>query len=134
MTPNRAWELLRSQRVAVLGTIGPDGRPHLVPFVFAVTGERTLISAVDTKPKKSRSLRRLDNIRRDPRVTVLAHNYDEDWTKLWWVRAEGTAAVRDASPPGGEVLAGRYAQYTDDDLGPWILVEIERLTGWQASG
>src|SRR5690606_41273301 len=54
------------------------------------------------KPKRSRELRRLENIRRDPRVTVLAHHYEADWSKLWWVRAEGTATVREVPPDTAE--------------------------------
>ena len=134
MDSDTAWELLRSQPVAVLATIGADGSPHLVPFVFAATEGRTLVSAVDAKPKRSRSLRRLENIRRDPRVTVLAHHYDiEDWSRLWWVRAEGTATITESSPPGSDLLEARYPQYADQELGPWIVIEVDHLTGWQAA-
>lgn len=134
MNSDTAWELLRSQPVAVLATTAPEGNPHLVPFVFVATGERTLLSAVDAKPKRSRNLRRIENIRRDPRVTVLAHHYDdEDWSQLWWVRAEGTATITESSPPGSDQLQGRYPQYSGQDLGPWIVIEVHHLTGWQAA-
>src|SRR5205823_9040776 len=61
-------------RVARLATTDPDGRPHLVPIVFAVDGD-TLYSAVDDKPKRSRRLRRIENARARPDVTVLVDHY-----------------------------------------------------------
>src|SRR6187397_2768867 len=79
-------------RVARLATIGPDSRPHLVPIVFVVVDD-VVWSAVDSKPKSTRALRRLDNIRSHPRVSVLVDHYDDDWTSLWWVRIDGDAQV-----------------------------------------
>ena len=46
------------ERVARLATVGPDGRPHVVPICFALDGD-TLYTAVDSKPKSTRRLRRL---------------------------------------------------------------------------
>jgi nitroimidazol reductase NimA-like FMN-containing flavoprotein (pyridoxamine 5'-phosphate oxidase superfamily) len=62
---------LKAARVARLATTDPDGRPHLVPIVFALEGD-TLYSAVDRKPKRSSKLRRIENAlrparRHDPR-------------------------------------------------------------------
>src|SRR5438067_11615009 len=79
-------------RVARLATVGPADRPHLVPCTFAVEGDR-IVSVVDAKPKRTTALRRLDNIRANPNVTVLEDRYDEDWRRLWWGRADGTATV-----------------------------------------
>ncbi len=81
-------------QVARLATIDPDGRPHLVPIVFAVEGD-TLYSAVDRKPKRSTRLRRIENARARPDVTVLVDHYDDDWTRLWWICLRGRARVLD---------------------------------------
>ena len=70
-------ERVRTARVARLATTDPDGRPHLVPIVFALAGER-LYSAVDAKPKRSRSLRPVANARERPDVTVLVDQYEDD--------------------------------------------------------
>ncbi|CAN5864311.1 TIGR03668 family PPOX class F420-dependent oxidoreductase [soil metagenome] len=128
------WDRLVAQPVAVLATIGDDGRPHLVPFTFGESAPRQLVSAVDAKPKSTRRLQRLENIERDPRVTVLAHEYDSDWTRLWWVRAEGQAEVVDSPPPGAHRLFDRYPQYLDQTLGPWIVIDVENVAGWSADG
>src|ERR671932_227372 len=79
-------------RVARLATTDPDGRPHLVPIVFVVDGD-TLYSAVDRKPKRSTKLRRIENARVRPDVTVLVDHYDDDWSRLWWIRVRGRARV-----------------------------------------
>ena len=67
-------ERVAAARVARLATIDPDGRPHLVPIVFVLDGE-TLYTAVDEKPKRSRTLRRIENARARPDVTVLVDHY-----------------------------------------------------------
>src|ERR671931_161664 len=87
-------ERLHAARVARLATIDPDGRPHLVPIVFALDGE-TLYSAVDRKPKRSQTLRRIENARVRPDVTILIDHYGDDWSQLWWIRLRGRARVLD---------------------------------------
>lgn len=130
-----SWARLAASDSAVLATINADGTPHMVPFVFAPADPDYIVFAVDAKPKGSRRLRRLDNIAQDSRVTVLADHYEPDWTRLWWVRAEGTAAVTDAEPdPGGPLLRERHPHYRDQELGPWVVITVERITGWSASG
>src|SRR5712692_6363268 len=85
-------------RVARLGTIGATGAPHLVPFCIALDGD-VLYSAVDRKPKRSVRLRRLENAAAEPRVCVLVDHYEEDWSRLWWVRLDGRALQLE---PGAE--------------------------------
>jgi PPOX class probable F420-dependent enzyme len=122
--------------VARLATAGVDGRPHIVPIVFAVDGD-TLYFAVDAKPKRTANLKRLNNIGVNPAVAVLVDHYEDDWTRLWWVRAEGTASVvaddAEAARAMG-LLAGRYAQYRETPPpGPVVAIRIQRLTGWSAA-
>jgi PPOX class probable F420-dependent enzyme len=131
-----ARELFATARVARLATLGPGGRPHLVPVVFALDGD-TIVSAVDAKPKRTTALRRLANVRADPRVALLADHYDEDWTALWWVRADGRGRVLepdDATARAAvERLVARYPQYRDAaPAGPVLAVEVERWSGWRA--
>ena len=128
-----AWDLLNSKSVAILGSINADGTPHLVPFTFAALGQYVLVTVVDAKPKSTRELRRLGNIRRDPRVTVLAHHYEHDWSGLWWVRGEGIAAVFDAEPEAArQALVDRYPDYESHTLGPWVTIAIDSLASWTA--
>jgi len=124
-------ELFATARVARLATVSPDGRPHLVPIVFAVSGD-LVHTAVDAKPKRTRNLRRLANIAADPRVTVLADHYDEDWSQLWWVRADGTARILDESAEAIAALQARYPQYRETPPpGPFLEITVARWTAWQ---
>lgn len=124
-------ELFASCRVARLATIGPTGAPHLVPVVFALTGD-VVHTAVDAKPKTTRRLRRLANIEADPRVTLLADHYAEDWSTLFWVRADGLARVRETSPEGLAALVDRYPQYrAAPPPGPFLEISVTRWSAWQ---
>lgn len=128
-------EALGGARRGILGTIGPEGQPHLVPIVFVVLAGGEIVTAVDHKPKSTRDLKRLRNIDRDPRVTLLVDEYDDDWSRLWWVRVDGLAHVSDVAPPGSnEALAEKYAPYRDSPpAGPWIVIEVVTLTSWTAT-
>ena len=126
---------LTAARVARLATTDPDGRPHLVPIVFAVEGD-TLYSAVDAKQKRSTTLRRIENARRNPDVTVLVDHYDDDWTRLWWIRLRGRARVLDGGAECDRALAllgEKYAQYHDEAPGPPILaIDVIETREWSA--
>ena len=135
-----ARQRFASAPVARLATAGLDGRPHLVPVTFVLDsgpapGDRIYI-AVDAKPKTTTDLRRLRNIGADPRVAVLADHYEDDWDALWWVRADGLAAIlsqpEDMAGPL-YLLAARYRQYQENPpAGPVIAIAVERWTGWAA--
>ena len=125
-----------SSPVARLSTVRPDGGPHVVPIVFALVGD-TVFSAVDAKPKRSTALQRLANVRAEPRCALLVDHYDDDWRRLWWVRAEGHGEVVDVVPaghPGIHALAQRFSQYRDEPpSGPLLVVTVQRWTGWSST-
>lgn len=123
-------EKLDSARVAVLATVNPDGTPHLVPVVFALS-EGRIVTAVDGKPKTTARLRRLSNIQSNPSVSLLVHHYEEDWSMLWWVRIDGRATVVAADDEARSALRARYPQYDSVDLrGPVISIEVTGSTSW----
>lgn len=136
MDRSEALERLGRARVGRLATADAQGRPHVVPFVFALDGE-TAYWVVDEKPKRSKDLKRLANIRQNPRVEILVDGYDEDWTKLWWVRAGGTARILEPGEERGRalsLLAEKYTQYTSAPPGgPAVAIRIDRVTGWKAT-
>lgn len=120
-------------RVARLATVRPDGSPRLVPVTFAVV-DGLVASAVDTvKPKRDTRLARLTDVEGDPRVGLLADEYDEDWSRLWWVRLDGTAALRSEWPAAVEALRAKYEMYQDAPFAPpYLEVRPSRWTGWSA--
>ncbi|WP_402371747.1 TIGR03668 family PPOX class F420-dependent oxidoreductase [Isoptericola rhizosphaerae] len=128
-------------RRAVLATADADGAPHLVPVTFALLGGQDgtqLVSAVDHKPKSTTDLRRLRNLAANPRAALLVDAYDEDWARLWWVRADGPASVEHDGPAREialDALSGRYPPYRERrPTGPVVRVHVDRWTGWTAQG
>jgi PPOX class probable F420-dependent enzyme len=128
---------VEAARVGRLATVDAEGRPHLVPICFALDGE-TLYSAVDEKPKRSRRLKRLENVGAHPDVTVLVDHYEEDWSHLWWVRLRGKARVVEEGQEyerALSLLTEKYAQYEHErPRGPVIAIELEEWRSWSAAG
>jgi PPOX class probable F420-dependent enzyme len=106
-----------------------------VPIVFAIDGD-TVYTAVDRKPKRSRTLRRIENARARPDVTILVDRYDEDWSQLWWIRLRGRARVLDAGDErlrALQLLAEKYPQYEDEPPdGPVLAVDVTETRPWSA--
>lgn len=133
MTPEEARERFSAARIARLATADAAGRPHLVPIVFAVEGDR-VYSVVDAKPKRTGALRRLANVRENPAVALLVDHYDDDWSALWWARADGHARVLEPDQPEARqavgLLSRRYPQ--QQARGPVLAVDVARWSGWSA--
>ena len=123
----------RRARVARLATVGEDGKPHLVPVCFELAGDR-VVSVVDAKPKRTGELRRLANIRAHPSVTLLVDEYDDDWTRLWWVRADGLARVVETGADRDDAVAALTAKYPQYEAqppgGPVVEVTVHGWVGW----
>ncbi len=120
-------------RAARVGTIDEQGRTHLVPIVFVVEQD-TLYSPTDAGPRLPKRLR---NLARDPRVTVLVDDYGEDWSQVWWVRLRGAGrVVQDAAEHdrARQLLAAKYPQFGDGPGdGAMMAVDIEEWSGWANS-
>jgi PPOX class probable F420-dependent enzyme len=130
--PAIAEEHFAQARIGHLATVTPDGRPHIVPVCFALH-DGMVYTAVDAKPKARTALARLANVRATGRASVLVDHYEEDWSRLWWVRVDGPAEVVD-SPAAIDALAAKYAQYrAERPTGPVIAIAPERWVSWVAS-
>ena len=127
MTPAEARRRFERARVATLATVDGTGAPHAVPVTYAVDGD-LLWTAVDGKPKRGTELRRLANIRAEPRVSLLAQYWAEDWALLWWVRVDGVATIVDDPATTRHVtglLRAKYPQYDGVPVtGPAIRVAV----------
>ncbi len=122
--------------VARLGTADAQGRPYVVVVTFTVQGD-TVYTAVDQKPKSGTNLKRLRNVGENPQVSMLADEYSDDWSALWWARADGRAVILDDQRQMAEplrLLASRYWQYREaPPTGPVLAVTVERWSGWSAA-
>jgi PPOX class probable F420-dependent enzyme len=135
----RALAVLARARVAHLATADQYARPHVVPIVF-VYEDRTLFTPIDRKPKSVsdwRELRRVRNIEANGRVSVVIDEYDEDWSRLAWVRFDGIAEVLTTGSERERavgLLTQKYAQYQAMSLegAPVVCVHIERASSWSA--
>ena len=129
---------IQSGRVARMATVDADGCPHIVPICYAYDGSR-LYSAVDKKPKRVEAtlLRRLVNIRGNPRICVIIDEYDEDWSRLRFIIIHGTAAIE---PAGAEhrrainLLRNKYPQYRtmilEEVVNPVIAITPTKVVSW----
>jgi PPOX class probable F420-dependent enzyme len=137
LTSDDARERFAASRVARLATITADGWPHVVPICFVVAAD-TVYSAVDEKPKRSAALKRLANVAANDAVSLLVDHYDDEWSRLWWVRADGRARVVSADSEehvlSVAALRHRYEQYASHSLADAVLaVDVSAWTGWAAS-
>jgi PPOX class probable F420-dependent enzyme len=135
MEPREARSRFAAARVARLATADAAGRPHLVPVAFALDADRVYSAIDDVKPKATRRLKRLQNIAANPAVSILADHYEDDWEKLWWVRADGEAYVVEDEAElerARELLRTKYPQYGELglDIGGAIAIDVSRWSSW----
>jgi PPOX class probable F420-dependent enzyme len=128
---------LKTARVARLATLDTELRPAMVPVCFAFDGS-VFYSAIDRKPKQVTpdQLARVRNIRETPHVALLVDEYDEDWTRLWYVLVRGEAAMVSAEAERAQaiqLLRAKYAQYDVKmlaDDAPVLRITPVRVTAW----
>lgn len=135
MDPTDCLAYLDSACFGVLGTVDPDHGPHLVPVVFAVADGELVVPIDSVKPKETKRLRRIENLRADPRASLLVDHRSDDWTELWWVRVDldfkGTVEVGTAWQSR---LAARYSQYRQPGtIHSLLLFDVRSLRGWTAT-
>jgi PPOX class probable F420-dependent enzyme len=136
VTEEEARRRIATARVGRLASIDPNGRPHVVPICFAVSGTR-VVSVIDQKPKRTVQVRRLENVRRNPDVQLVVDHYDDDWSALWWVRISGRGRVVDGGATRDEaidLLGRKYRQYREHrPMGPVLVIDITQISSWQAT-
>lgn len=137
----QARQRFLNARVARFASVAESGAPHLVPVTFAVIkaelgDEDLIVSAIDHKPKSTTALRRLDNIAVHPQVTFLVDEYDDNWDRLWWSRADAVAEIIDGAVRTRAIAAlrAKYPQYErTPPSGVVIGSRVLGWSGWQAA-
>ncbi|MCY4013527.1 MAG: TIGR03668 family PPOX class F420-dependent oxidoreductase [Gammaproteobacteria bacterium] len=117
--------------LARLATVG-ETHPHIVPVVFCeVRG--AIYVPIDGKPKSGRRLQRLRNIDRDAAVCLLVDVYDDDWSRLRWVRVDGRAERTPTTDAVAAALRAKYPQYVTTPLGnSAIRITVDRVRSWRS--
>ena len=135
--PADVTEFIASARLGRLATADGTGQPLVLPICYAWDGE-ALVSAIDAKPKRAGELKRVRNIRENPKVSVVIDHYDEDWSTLRYVIIQGRARIlTDGSDfaRGADLLLAKYPQYRvmglDRESGLMIKVDSDRVTQWR---
>lgn len=109
-------DYLGNHRVARLATINQNCTQQLIPIVFA-NDKKKIYFVIDNKPKlkSKKKLKRLENIERNPYVTLLVDDYSEDWRKLSYTMIYATAKILDLrskeKAKALELLRQKYPQY-----------------------
>jgi PPOX class probable F420-dependent enzyme len=136
VTEDEARDRLADAPVGRLATVDASGRPRVQPCCFVLDGE-VVYSAVDAKPKRSSRLARLADIDANPSVCLVVDHYEEDWSKLWWVRLSGQARLLESGPDRQhaiDLLVAKYPQYrADPPKGTVIAVDIDRWASWSGA-
>jgi coenzyme F420-0:L-glutamate ligase / coenzyme F420-1:gamma-L-glutamate ligase len=129
---------VQTQRVGRLATVDATGQPLVLPICYVLDGE-TLYSPTDAKPKRVpvQRLKRLQNIRENPRVALVIDEYSEDWRQLSYVLLHGTAEILSEGPEFERAIAtlrAKYPQYRDMPIqdNPMIAVHLTRVVSWGA--
>ena len=108
-------EKLQEARVGRLATVDERARPHLIPICYAFDGD-VFYTAIDAKPKrvKDKQLARVRNIQTNPQVALLVDEYDEDWSRLWYILVRATATLLDnkgEKQKAMRLLKEKYSNY-----------------------
>jgi PPOX class probable F420-dependent enzyme len=117
----------------ILSTVHADRGVDAVPVVYAIDDDGYVGVPVDrVKPKASSRLQRERNLEADPRAVLLVEHWDrDDWSQLWWVRAELCFQQDDARAAAlAGRLAERYPQYRDRPFDRVLVLYVVGITGW----
>ena len=139
---------LVAERRAILATVGTEGLPRLVPVCFVVAetddklGRPRIYSPIDEKTKASPDPHKLARVRDLlilPAATLLVDRWDEDWTRLGWLRLYGRAELLEPQPHEVKehawavgALRAKYEQYASHQLEgrPIIRITVDRSVSW----
>jgi len=137
LTEGEALSRLASYDHGVLATVHADRGVDAIPVVYTVTGDFVGVPVDRVKPKSSSRLQREVNLEADPRASLLIEHWDRnDWSKLWWVRAELHYEGAEASERSAALaarLAGVFDQYRDKPFAGMLVLRIAAVSGWSAN-
>ena len=100
----KAAKLIAHERVCRVATTGSNGRPHLVPVVHILAGDKIYFGSGDDG-------RKVQNLRENPQIAITIDLYSEDWSQLRGVMVQGTARLIERGTRFKQARARLYAKY-----------------------
>ena len=145
--------IINKARVARLATVDSTLKPHLIPVVFVYDDHDHYYIPIDEKTKqrsctKPEKLKRVKNILVNPNVALLIDEYNEDWTKLYFVMIQGRASLisnnnnnkkgQEQNEPlsllekAHKLLFEKYHQYQKIGIGKYvIMIYSQKVITWK---
>jgi PPOX class probable F420-dependent enzyme len=136
--------IIHKARVAGLATVDLECMPHLVPVVFVFDNDCYFIP-IDEKTKRARpeNLKRVRNIKENPNVALLIDEYNEDWTKLYFILIHGKASIIGGKKKldqnemsflkkAHKSLRNKYPQYKKIGVGEHVIMIMpQKVIAWK---
>jgi PPOX class probable F420-dependent enzyme len=140
--------IINKARVSRLATVDSECRPHIVPVVFVFDNDRNCyFIPIDEKTKRSRpeNLKRIRNIRENPNIALLIDEYNDDWTKLYFIMVQGKGSILGGKEleqkqmplleEAHKLLRNKYPQYQKIGIGEYIIMVIpKKVIAWKNNG
>ena len=137
--------IINKAKVARLATVDIKCTPYLVPVVFVFDNDNDYyFIPINEKTKRSRpeNLKRVRNIKENPNVVLLIDEYNEDWTKLYFIMIQGKASIIGGKKLGQDeiqllekahkLLRNKYPQYQKIGIGEYIIMIIpQKVIVWK---
>ena len=135
MSGDEVSSFVERSRSCTLGTVGADGRPHLVAMWYAVLDGEIWF---ETKARSQKSV----NLRRDPRITCMVEE-GETYDTLRGVSLEGTGVIVEEPEALWEVGVSVWERYNGpytDEVKPLVefmltkriavRIDVDRVRSW----
>ena len=120
MSDTELADFLREQRIMQVATVGPSGRPHLVPLWYVVEDGPVLRGWTYAKSQKAK------NLERDPHATVSIDD-GVQYHELRGVMMECDVAMEREPDRVAEYGTALFRRYTEaDELSPEVEAMVEK--------
>jgi pyridoxamine 5'-phosphate oxidase family protein len=113
-------QYLTSQGLARLGTVGPDGQPHLVPVTFMFNAE---LDTIDVGGVDFGATKKWRDARRNPLVTFLLDDVLRDPRRARAIEVRGRA---EALATGGSRINPRFPNFAEE----FLRIRPTRIVSW----
>src|SRR5262245_20495859 len=111
-------EYLRRQSMARLATVGPDGRPHVIPLTFHFNEQE---DAIDLGGVDFAAGKKWRDAEQNPRVTLLVDDSDGRSARAIEIRGDG-----ELHQTGGERINPRFPNFVPQ----FLRLRPRRVVSW----